>query len=139
MKLRYEGSIDDVTDFWLFYLDRRIHPCGWSAASQNKGYIYKPPDGTSIATILYMSCVFIIVNIQVENQTKCYVFLECHSHKKSECTVLLFHSSKEIGKFSSLSWVVFMTFFTILPSFHSVRYSSLKLYMSLSSGIVAYS
>lgn len=53
MKLRYEGSIDDATDFWLFYLDRRIHPCGWAVAPQNSHIIYKPPDG--------MSAVFMFV------------------------------------------------------------------------------
>lgn len=42
LKLRYEGSIDDESDFWLFYQDHRLHVCGWAS---EHGVIYRPPDG----------------------------------------------------------------------------------------------
>jgi len=46
IKLRYEGSIDDATDFWLFYRDRRIRYCGWAMEFKHtQAVIYRPPDG----------------------------------------------------------------------------------------------
>lgn len=38
--LRLEGAESGSHDFWLFYLNHRIHPIGWAKAN---GYKYSPP------------------------------------------------------------------------------------------------
>lgn len=40
--LRFEGADSASHDFWLFYLNHRLHPIGWTKAN---GYRYKPPPG----------------------------------------------------------------------------------------------
>lgn len=40
--LRYVGLESAGHDFWLFYLDCRLHPPGWANARK---YEYKPPEG----------------------------------------------------------------------------------------------
>lgn len=40
--LRYEGCETAAHDFWLFYLNIRVHPVGWG---QDNGLIYHPPSG----------------------------------------------------------------------------------------------
>ena len=71
MKLRYEGSIDDATDFWLFYLNRRAHPCGWSVNPQNR-YIYKPPDGKWVMCEGIIEwCIFHIMTLDSYVTRKC--------------------------------------------------------------------
>ncbi|XP_059151098.1 scm-like with four MBT domains protein 1 [Physella acuta] len=39
--LRYEGLETATHDFWLFYLDEKLHPIGWCNLS---GYEYHPPE-----------------------------------------------------------------------------------------------
>ncbi|XP_074645284.1 scm-like with four MBT domains protein 1 [Tubulanus polymorphus] len=39
--LRYEGSNSAAHDFWMFYLNPRLHPIGWS---QENNCIYRRPD-----------------------------------------------------------------------------------------------
>lgn len=67
MKLRYEGSIDDASDFWLFYQDPCIHPCGWAVEPQNKNrVIYKPPIGNAgLAVLQLLSHGFLLYIKQV--------------------------------------------------------------------------
>ena len=43
--LRYEGALNASHDFWLFYLDVRLHELGW--AKQQAGYGYQLPTGWS--------------------------------------------------------------------------------------------
>ncbi|KAK3608079.1 hypothetical protein CHS0354_004735 [Potamilus streckersoni] len=38
--LRLEGGQSGASDFWMFYLNIRLHPIGWA---RTKGYEYKPP------------------------------------------------------------------------------------------------
>ncbi|ESO90512.1 hypothetical protein LOTGIDRAFT_123158, partial [Lottia gigantea] len=38
--LRYVGVESGTMDFWLFYLDVRLHPIGWC---KERNYTYKPP------------------------------------------------------------------------------------------------
>ena len=38
--LRYEGAAHANADFWLFYLNHRLHPVGWG---KDQGLEYKPP------------------------------------------------------------------------------------------------
>ena len=40
--LRYEGTDRATNDFWLFYLNHRLHPIGWA---KENDCIYKPPEG----------------------------------------------------------------------------------------------
>ena len=41
--LRYEGMETASRDFWLFYLNHRLHYIGWA---EKKGYKYQAPQGT---------------------------------------------------------------------------------------------
>ena len=40
--LRFEGVETATHDFWLFYLNHRLHPIGWAKAH---GFKYLPPKG----------------------------------------------------------------------------------------------
>ena len=42
--LRFEGLETGSHDFWLFYLNHRLHPIGWA---KSHGYRYSPPSGKS--------------------------------------------------------------------------------------------
>ena len=41
--LRYEGTDRAKDDFWLFYLNYRLHPIGWC---KDHDAVYKPPEGS---------------------------------------------------------------------------------------------
>jgi len=64
--LCYEGTEEEDTtaDFWLFYLDHRLHPIGWA---QQQGCIYKPPTGrfgnvsSFSSLVLYWGRLFVYV------------------------------------------------------------------------------
>lgn len=40
--LRYEGTDSAAHDFWLFYLNPRLHPIDWG---QENSCIFRPPEG----------------------------------------------------------------------------------------------
>lgn len=50
--LRLEGAESGSHDFWLFYLNHRIHPIGWAKAN---GYKYSPPPGMFL--VWFPSCL----------------------------------------------------------------------------------
>lgn len=50
--LRYEGTDRAKDDFWLFYLNHRLHPIGWC---KDHDTVYKPPEGMIYnRVLLYM-------------------------------------------------------------------------------------
>lgn len=52
--LRLEGAESGSHDFWLFYLNHRIHPIGWAKAN---GYKYSPPPGMFL--VCCPSCLYL--------------------------------------------------------------------------------
>ena len=54
--LRFEGLEIATHDFWLFYLNHRLHPVGWAKAN---GLKYQPPRGIYITIYLLINKVLV--------------------------------------------------------------------------------